>query len=233
MCGRIVLSAAPAALAETFRLDQVPEVEPRFNLSPEQDIGAVLAGPGSTGWRFRLLRWGLVPPHSRNPSFTPRLINARSETVAQKRSFADSFAARRCLIPVTGFYEWKKEGTIRQPYLFRRKDGGLFALAGLWSSWEYPGGKTRESCTILTTAANALMRPIHHRMPAILARGDWKFWLDLPGEKVDLLQEMLKPDPTGELLAYRVSRRVNRPEFDRPECLDPAPDEDSGQLPLF
>ena len=232
MCGRIVLSAPPHALAETFLLDQVPEVEPRFNISPGQDVAVVLPDPGTDCHRFRMLNWGLVPPHSRDPRSGPRLINARSETVAQKRSFADSFAARRCLIPVTGFYEWKKEQG-RQPYLFRRKDGGLFALAGLWSSWEYPGGKTLESCTILTTAANTLMRPIHHRMPAILPPADWKFWLDLPPKKADLLQEMLKPAPAGELLTHRVSRQVNHAEFDRPECLDPAPDENSGQLPLF
>ncbi len=180
-----------------------------------------------------MLRWGLVPPHSQGTRSGPRLINARSETVAQKQSFADSFAKRRCLIPVNGFYEWKKQEQVRQPYLFRRKDSGLFALAGLWSSWEYPGSCTQESCAILTTAANALMRPVHHRMPVILPAEVWKFWLDLSLEKTDLLQEIMQAPATGELVAHRVSQRVNHPEFNGPECLDPAPDENSNQLHLF
>ena len=233
MCGRIVLTAAPHALAETFFLDQVPEVEPRFNICPGQEVGAVLVHPDSAGRRFRILQWGLVPPGGGRPDMGPRLVNARSETVAQKRSFANSFATRRCLIPVTGFYEWKKMGTARQPYLFRRKDSGLFALAGLWASWEYPGSKTRKSCTILTTSANSLMRPIHHRMPVILPRDDWKFWLDLPGDKADLLLAMLQPAPADELLAHPVSRRVNRSDFDGPECLEPVQNDGGGQLPLF
>lgn len=233
MCGRITLSSAPHALAETFFLDRVPEVEPRFNISPGQEIGAVVAGAESTGRLFRMLGWGLVPPGTRDPRTGPKLINARSETVAEKQSFADSFAARRCLIPVTGFYEWKKEGTVRQPYLFRRKDGGLFALAGLWADWEYPGGQALHTCTILTTAANSLMRPIHHRMPAILPAEQWKFWLDLPAQKADLLLEMLNPSPSGDLLAHPVTPRMNRPDFDGPECLDPVRNDRGGQLPLF
>ncbi len=233
MCGRVVLSAAPHALAETFLLDQVPELEPRFNISPGQDLGAVIPDKTSGGRRFKVLEWGLVPPHNQDSRSGPRLINARSETVAQKKSFADSFANRRCLIPVSGFYEWKKVGPLRKPYLFRRKDNGLFALAGLWSNWEYPGGSSRQSCTILTTEANSLMRPIHHRMPVILPQNDWKFWLDLPPEKADLLLARLKPAPIENWLAHRVSRQVNHPGFDKPECLTPVQDENSGQLPLF
>ena len=233
MCGRISLSTAPHALAETFFLDQVPEVEPRFNISPGQDIGAVLPNSGSDGNRFRLLGWGLTPPRSPRSEPAPRLINARSETVAQKKSFAESFAVRRCLIPVTGFYEWKKVGQTRQPYLFRRRDSGLFALAALWSTWEYPGRRSQKNCTILTTQANALMRPVHHRMPVILAARDWKKWLDLPGEKADLLLDLLKPDETDELLTHPVNRRVNSPDFDEPGCLEPLRDESGGQLPLF
>jgi putative SOS response-associated peptidase YedK len=233
MCGRITLSSAPHALAETFFLDQVPDVEQRFNISPGQEIGAVVANPESTGHRYRMLNWGLVPPGTPDPRTGPKLINARSETVAQKRSFADSFASRRCLIPVTGFYEWKKEGTIRQPYLFRRKDSGLFALAGLWASWEYPGGQAMDTCTVLTTGANALMRRVHHRMPAILPAKDWKFWLDLPAQKADLLLAMLQPAPADELLAHPVTPRMNRPDFDGPECLEPVRNDHGGQLPLF
>lgn len=232
MCGRINLTAAPHALAETFFLDQVPVVEPRYNISPGQDIGAVTPDPDSRGRLFRPLRWGLIPPGERSLQPGPRLINARSETVNTKRSFADSFAHRRCLVPVTGFYEWKKTPKGPRPYLFRRPDAGLFALAGLWSRWERPGGAIEDSCTILTTAANSLMRPIHHRMPVILPAGDWDFWLDLDPEKADLLLDRLRPAEPDSLVRHPVTPRVNRPDFDEPACLEPVA-EDDGQLQLF
>ena len=233
MCGRINLTSAPHVLAETFFLDHVPDISPRFNICPGQNIGAVLAAPDSPGRRFRLMQWGLIPTNTRRPDDGPRLINARSETVAEKKSFAESFALRRCLVPVTGFYEWKKSGSGRQPYLFRRRDGEPFALAGLWSRWERPGEKSGETCTILTTSANSLMRPIHHRMPVVLPAADWKFWLDLPAEKVDLLHQMMKPAPAGDLVTHPVSREVNRPDFDDPRCLEPVRDEGDDQLALF
>lgn len=233
MCGRINLTSAPHALAETFFLDEVPDLVPRYNISPGQDIAAVLPGQPGSGRVLRPLRWGLLPPRRPDEQAGPRLINARAETVAQKSSFAESFAQRRCLIPVTGFYEWKKSGSIRQPFLFRRRDHGLFALAGLWSRWEYPGGRREENGTILTCAANALMRPIHHRMPVLLPAHDWAAWLDTPADQADRLQAVLLPAPSGELVAHPVSRRVNRPEFDEPACLEPVPEEGDNQLALF
>lgn len=233
MCGRINLTSAPHALAETFFLDEVPDLVPRYNISPGQEIAAVLPGGPGAGRLFRPLMWGLHPPRRPGEESGPRLINARAETVARKTSFAESFRERRCLIPVTGFYEWKKNGALRQPFLFRRRDHGLFALAGLWSRWEFPGGRREENGTILTCAANSLMRPVHHRMPVILPPSAWSAWLDSPAHEADGLQELLQPATPGELVAHPVTRRVNRPEFDDPACLEPVPEEGDNQLALF
>ena len=233
MCGRIVLSVAPHRIAEEFFLDMVPEILPRYNIAPTQDIAAVLPNPHSAGNLVQKLRWGLVPHWSQGPDPAARLINARSETVMDKSSFRDSFRERRCLIPVNGFYEWQKRDGTPQPFLFQRRDKGLFALAGIWDRWEYPGGRQLNSCTILTTAANPVMRPIHHRMPVILPRRDWEMWLRLEPAQAETLTGLLKPLAGDDLLAAPVTRAVNRPDFDEPRCLEPIWDDPGGQLNLF
>ncbi len=233
MCGRIVQSVAPHLIAEQFFLDNVPDMLPRYNIAPTQDITAVVPNPHSEGRLAATFRWGLVPHWSPHNDSGARLFNARGETVLEKSSFRDSFRERRCLIPVNGFYEWQKRGDGRQPFLFQKKDKGLFALAGIWDRWEYPGGKELNSCTILTTAANPVMRPIHHRMPVILPRGDWELWLRLDPQQAENLQGLLKPLATDDLLAVPVSRQVNKPDFDEPECLAPIWDDPGGQLNLF
>lgn len=233
MCGRIVLSSAPHQLAERFFLDMVPELQPRFNLSPGQDIAAVVANPNSEGRLIQMLKWGLELPWKQGRQNGPKLINARSETVLEKPAFHDAFRQRRCLIPVDGFYEWKKRSNGRQPFYFSAKDKQPLALAGIWSSHEYPGNHLVSSCSILTTDANSLMRPVHHRMPAILPESDWKFWLDLPADKAEDLLALLKPLPSDLLMAWPVSRKVNSPAFDQPQCIEPIWDDQGGQLNLF
>ena len=233
MCGRIVQSVAPHQLAEEFFLDMVPDILPRYNIAPTQDITAVLPNPLSEGRLVRQFRWGLVPHWSPHADSAARMINARSETVLDKSSFQESFRQRRCLIPVNGFYEWQNRNGIKQPFLFQSRDKGSFALAGIWDRWEYPGGKELNSCTILTTAANAVMRPVHHRMPVILPRKDWDLWLKLAADKAENLTSLLVPLVTDDLLAAPVSREVNRPDFDNPRCLEPIWDDPGGQLNLF
>ncbi len=233
MCGRIVQSVAPHQLAEEFFLDMVPDILPRYNIAPTQDIAAVLPNTESEGNLLNMFRWGLVPHWSPHADSAARMINARSETVRQKSSFRDSFRERRCLIPVNGFYEWQKRDGVKQPFLFQTRQKGLFALAGIWDRWEYPGGKELNSCTILTTAANTVMRPIHHRMPVILPRRHWDQWLRLEADQAESLTGLLKPLATDNLLATPVSREVNRPDFDNPECLEPIWDDPGGQLNLF
>jgi putative SOS response-associated peptidase YedK len=233
MCGRIVLFSAPHVLAEKFYLDMLPDLLPRYNIGPSSNIAGVVANPRSDGRMVRMFRWGLVPPWSPDPDVGAKMINARSETVLEKPSFREAFLARRCLIPVDGFYEWQKRDGVSQPFLFRPKDQGVFALAGLWENWEYPGERKLETCTILTTAANSTMRPIHHRMPVILPEKDWKVWLDLSRKKAEQLTTLLQPCASDVLLAHPVSRQVNKPAFDQPECLEPVWDDPRGQMNMF
>jgi len=233
MCGRIVQTAPPHVLAEEFFLDAVPDLTPGYNVPPGRDIVAVLPSGTSEGNVVRLMLWGLTPPWLDGRTGSTQLINARSETALEKPAFRDAFRQRRCLIPVDGFYEWQKREEGNRPYLFRRRDGRPFALAGLWEPREQPGGRAFASCTILTTAANGLMRPIHHRMPAILPPSAWRPWLTTPPEQAAGLQDVLQPAPAEFLHHHPVTRRVNRPEFDEPACLEPVWDDRGGQMNLF
>jgi putative SOS response-associated peptidase YedK len=167
MCGRFALFASGEEVAQRFQLSETPLFDPRYNIAPTQTVPAVRAGDG--GRYLSLLRWGLIPSWSSDPKIAYKLTNARSETAASKPSFRSAFKQRRCLIPASAFYEWQKvSAKIKQPYCIRPRDGGLFAFAGLWERWNDPAGETVESCTILTTEANELMRPLHDRMPVIL-----------------------------------------------------------------
>lgn len=233
MCGRINLTAAPHVLAERFYLDVVPDLVPRYNIAPGQDVAAVVPNPRSEGRLLRTFRWGLVPPWSRDPAGGPKLINARSETVRQKRAFREAFARRRCLVPVNGFYEWQRRDGGSQPFLIRRRDRDVFALAGIWERWEYPGGQVLETCSILTTAANAVVRPLHHRMPVIVPAGDWRLWFSLDEAQQEAVAALLRPAPADLLLAHPVTARVGNPAFDDPACLEPVEDDRRGQLNLF
>lgn len=233
MCGRIVLSSAPHKLAERFFLDMVPQLVPRFNIAPGQEIAAVVPNPTSEGRLIRQFKWGLELPWTKGPQTGPKLINARSETVLEKPAFREAFQTRRCLVPADGFYEWQKRPDGRQPFYFTWKNGGPLALAGIWARQEYPGGHVVESCSILTTAANSLMRPVHHRMPVILPVADWEFWLDLSGDKAENLLELLRPLPSDLMKSWPVSREVNSPSFDQPACITPIWDDRGGQMNLF
>ncbi|MCP4572263.1 MAG: SOS response-associated peptidase [bacterium] len=233
MCGRINLTSAPHVLAERFYLDLEPDLLPRYNIAPGTDIAVVAADPRAEHRILRAMRWGLVPPWSEGPKAGRQLINARGETVREKPAFREAFARRRCLIPVNGFYEWRPGPGPRRPYLFRRPDADLFALAGLWETWRGPDGREVETCAIVTTAANEVMRPIHHRMPVILPAADWRLWCDLPDASLDQVAGLLKPAPADLLLAHPVSRRVNSPSCDEPDCLEAVDDDTGDQLDLF
>jgi putative SOS response-associated peptidase YedK len=169
-----------------------------------------------------LLRWGLIPSWAKDPSIGARMINARAETLAEKPAFRSAFRKRRCLVAADGFYEWQKRGVgPKQPYRIARRDGGPFAFAGLWERWRDPAeGRDVESCTIVTTGANELLSPIHHRMPVILAPASYGLWLD-PGAELDRVQELLAGDPGVDLLASAISTRVNKVANDDPEVLLP------------
>ncbi len=235
MCGRIILITPAVDLARALGITEVPAwvagFIPRYNVAPGQQIPAVVAGPDTTRHQLTQLHWGLVPAWAKNPRQSYRMINARSETVAVKPAFREPFRHRRCIIPVDGFYEWRRRGETQQPYALRPSAGGLFALAGVWERWERPGQPPLETCSILTTDANAAMRPIHDRMPVILAPSDQAEWLETPPQRAERLGELLRPCPPEWLTAYPVDRRVNRPEFDSPVCLAALSDKDPGGVP--
>src|ERR671916_3384872 len=165
MCGRYTLSTPAGRLAEEFRLDDAVEIPPSYNVAPTQQVATVLEEEGR---HLEMLRWGLVPSWADDPGIGARMINARSETAAEKPSFRSAFRERRCLIPADGFYEWKRENGAKQPYYFHMQEGRPFAFAGLWESWNREG--EIRSCAILTTQANDVVGEIHERMPVILPR---------------------------------------------------------------
>lgn len=215
MCGRFAVAEIPKPLLDELEITDVPDFQTRYNLAPSQ-VAPVALGRGSDGFRVEVFKWGLVPFWAKDPSIGNRLINARAETASEKPSFRDAFKKRRCLVPATGFYEWKKEADSKQPYLLRPVDGEGMAFAGLWERWTAPDGEELRTFTILTTAALGMIKDIHHRMPVIAPRKLWRPWLEKGGH---VLEEMAGRTPGLE--AVKVSRRVNNPCNDDPEIIEP------------
>ncbi len=223
MCGRYTLSSSSDEIALLFDLSDLPQVLPRYNVAPTQEAAVVrVAAPGAPR-QLVPLRWGLIPYWAKEASIGNKLINARAETVTEKPSFKWSFKKKRCLIPASGFFEWKKEGKAKQPYLIHRQDGKPFAFAGLWSTWvdRERGGEPVETFTILTTDANDLMRPLHNRMPVIVDPGNFDLWLDPKTDDAALLQPLLVPYAGEGFEAFPVSRNVNSPANDAADCVAP------------
>jgi putative SOS response-associated peptidase YedK len=221
VCGRFTLTKSPEEIETTFGLDETPRWKPRFNIAPGQDVATIHQ---SDDGRRELAprRWGLVPQWAKDVRIGSRLINARSETADAKPSFRDAMRRRRCLLPADGFYEWAASGAgPRQPYYIVRPDRDCFALAGLYERWRAPEGDWLETCTVLTTRANAVLAAIHARMPVILPPSSWEGWLDPEQRDPARLRELLAPRPEAELEAVPVSLRVNRPQHDDPECIAP------------
>ena len=167
-----------------------------------------------------MLRWGLIPFWAKDSKIGTRMINARSETVAEKPAFRAAFRQRRCLVLADGFYEWQRLERGKQPFYIRQRDEGPFAIAGLWEYWEGPEGGI-ESCTLLTTQPNDLVRPLHNRMPVILHPDDYDLWLDRSVQEPALLQPLLRPYSPEDMMAYPISTWINKPENDGPRCIEP------------
>lgn len=221
MCGRFTLRASPSAIAEQFELFESPGFEARYNIAPSQPVAVVRLRPEEAEPRRELvfLRWGLIPPWADDPSIGNRLINARAETAGQKPAFRQAFARRRCLIPADGFYEWQGQGRSKRPYLIRLRGDRPFGLGGLWESWEGADHARIDSCTVLTTEANELVRPLHDRMPLILAPEDYGRWLDPTLQQFGELAALVRPFPNGPMEAIPVSTRVNSPANEGPQCI--------------
>jgi putative SOS response-associated peptidase YedK len=221
MCGRFTLITPAEVVAEQFQLIEVPSLSPRYNVAPTQPVAAVRPSPGNGGRELVLLRWGLVPFWAKDPAIGSRMINARSETVAQKPAFRAAFRRRRCLVPADGFYEWQRQEQGKQPFYIRLDDEKPFAFAGLWEHWEGPDEATIDSCTVLTTEPNDLIRLLHNRMPVILAPKDYDLWLDPGVQEAELLQPLLRPYPSENMIAYPISTWVNSPTNEGPQCIEP------------
>jgi putative SOS response-associated peptidase YedK len=221
MCGRFTLTKPIPVLAELFLFPETTHQDPRYNIAPTQAVAAVRALGGPERRELAFLRWGLIPSWANDPAIGHRLINARAETAAQKPAFRSAFRQRRCLVLADGFYEWQRLGSKKQPYYFRMRDGQPFAFAGLWERWE-DAGKALETCTLLTTEANELLRPIHERMPVILEPSSYNRWLDPACQQVDLLQPLLRPNRSEDMIGYPVSPLVNNPRNENPKCVEPA-----------
>ena len=225
MCGRFTLRTDPETLTETFPGFTTPapdEMTPRYNIAPSQAIAAV---PNNGENSVEFFQWGLIPSWAKDPKIGNRMINARSETLAEKPSFRTPYKRRRCLILSDGFYEWRSEpeSKSKTPIYIRLKSEKPFAFAGLWEAWyPRPDDEPLHSCTIITTSPNALMETIHQRMPVILEPDAYDLWLDPSEQSPKQLDGLLKPYPAEEMMAYPVSRLVNRPSNDSSDCIAPA-----------
>ncbi len=216
MCGRYVLSATPEQLQQEFNLAELPTIEARYNIAPSQPMAIIT---NDAPQEVTLVKWGLVPHWSKDPAIGNKMINARSETAAEKPSFRASFKYRRCLIPASGFYEWKKTDNGKVPQYIYLQDEPVFSFAGLWSVWTDPEGGELWTATILTTDANDKMKSLHDRMPVILPRESRKLWLDKEADPA-ALQSLMKPYDKGTIEYYPVSKAVNKPANDNPTLIE-------------
>jgi len=238
MCGRFVSTAGPDRIAAYFDTvlptqavaDSLGE---NYNVAPTQDIHAVVANTDGTA-RVDAFHWGLIPTWAKDRRIGSKMINARAETLAEKPSFKGLLKKKRCIIPMDGFYEWKpgveggpvnaKGKPLKQPMFIHRVDDELLTVAGLWTAWkdpDDPDGRWLHSATIVTTAANDTMRPVHDRMPAILTPDHWLAWLDPANDDIELLESLLDGGPPELLTMQAVSTEVNNVRNNRSDLLEP------------
>ena len=230
MCGRYELHSNPAAIALAFGLKSPPALKPSYNIAPMQPVPIVRQN--SQGDRvLSEMRWGLVPRWAKDPSIGARLINARGEGIAEKPAFKMAFERRRCLLPADGFYEWKVVRGGKQPYLVTRKDGAPLGMAGLYERWLAPDGDVVDTCTVITTGANDLLRGVHDRMPVIIAPEDYARWLD---RSTSAVADLIAPFPSDSLRIHPISTRVNAVKNDDAALLEPVAEApaDEGPEPI-
>lgn len=215
MCGRFVRSSSIGEIAEHFGVEKPSvEMEASYNVAPTQDI-LIINNRGEK--QLIKCHWGFVPPWSKDMSVGYRMINARSETVAEKPSFKAAFRKQRCLVIANGFYEWKKEKKRKMPVYVQLKSGKPFGFAGLYSVWISPEDEKICTCTILTTESNALVSSVHDRMPVVIPRDKEDLWLDPNVHDIDMLKDLLQSFPSEDMELIYVSDKVNSPRYDSPE----------------
>ncbi len=221
MCGRYTQSTELEQLKLRFEVDDIEApVHPRFNIAPTQEAAVIVWENGRV---LKLMRWGLIPRWAKDEKIGDKMINARAETIAEKRSFKNLLATRRCLVVADGFFEWRASdtGKSKTPIRIVMKNRQPFAFAGLWDKWKRPDGKDILTFTIITTESNDMIREFHRRMPVILSRDDEDVWLQNPGDDPEALLALLKPYPAGQMELYEVPKTVNSPRNDTPECIKP------------
>ncbi|HWE64186.1 MAG TPA: SOS response-associated peptidase [Chloroflexota bacterium] len=206
MCGRYTVTN-PEQIALRFDVEQPPHVEATYNAAPSEQLPVIVEHDGQRA--MHLFRWGLVPHWAKDPQAGFNMMNARAETVAEKPAYRMPLRRQRCLVPASGFFEWKTTVEGKRPYYIHLKDDDLFAFAGLYDTWHDAQGRSLETYTVITTAANSLLAPLHERMPVILPRDVEALWLDPEIQDASLLCPLLCPYPADQMAAYEVSRRVN------------------------
>lgn len=206
-------------LEKLFNLEPIDfPLKPRYNIAPSQEVPVVI---WERGRRLKLFRWGLIPAWAKEPAIGMKMINARAETIEQKPSFKNLIVRKRCLVLADGFYEWEKKGQRKIPYRIVLKNRMPFAFAGLYDHWISAEGVEVSSCTIITTAANQLVRKVHERMPVILSKEAISIWLEKGINDVKFLKTLLVPYPEEEMEMYEVSTLVNTSKVDLPDCIKP------------
>jgi putative SOS response-associated peptidase YedK len=222
MCGRFTNKAKPEQVKTEFKVEiSNPNLlQPRFNIAPSQMIDVVFEP--ETKRILAQLKWGLVPHWAKDSEIGNRMINARAETITEKPSFREAFKSRRCIVPASGFYEWQKvERGAKQPFYFYLKEKEVFGFAGLWESWrDKTTGEELETCTIITTEANEVLKQVHERMPVILKAKDYDEWLNPKEKDTDRLQKLLAPYPAGEMDSHAVGTNVNHPNRNSPDLIE-------------
>jgi putative SOS response-associated peptidase YedK len=237
MCGRYVLKRKDLeALMEQLGVKDPREFVSRYNIAPSTMIPAIRTSASNGGREAVALQWGLVPFWSKDAKSGAKLANARSEGIAAKPAFREPLRKRRCVVPASGFYEWQTIGRLKQPWFFQLRDESPFVFAGLWERWRSSDGVELQTCSLITTSPNDVVRPLHDRMPVILRAPAVDTWLDTAISDPAQLEPLLRPLPDGTMKGTPVSDRVNSVRHDGPECIEPAtpisPEPPSPQLSL-
>jgi putative SOS response-associated peptidase YedK len=222
VCGRFTQQRPTAELAAMFDAEPpLDDLLPTYNLAPTDEAAVVVER--SDRRAIRAYRWGLIPSWAKDEKIAAKLFNARAETLSTSGAFRESFRRRRCIVPADAFYEWQRQGGLRQPFLIRRADGAPLALAGLWSGWRHPETEqVIRTFTIVTTTANRALSSVHDRMPVVLAPEHWRRWLDPAMEDTGELTGLLQPAPDDDLVLYPVRPLVNNVRNNGPELIEPA-----------
>jgi putative SOS response-associated peptidase YedK len=224
MCGRFTLTTPGPELAERFGIASAPALEARYNVAPSQPIVTVREAGSAAARVLEMRRWGLVPAWAADARAASQRINARAESVATRPAYREAFRRRRCLVPMNGFFEWRRQARgSSSPFLVRPVSQALFAVAGLWERWRSPGGELLESCTLLTAPSLPVLQPIHDRMPLVLSPADYDAWLDPSLCDTARLRPLLQAPADLGFECVAVGPRVNDPRCDDPSCLAPAP----------